>query len=193
MDVMQWLVPLANRKDVAVCFAPAWADRMPATAGLPALRRRSSPLVSRHLVRPVAVAVAADVVDDESETRLPGAPGQVAVRVHLSAEGAPLLDAGATDVGFAALLAEFVGVVVDIAEAAGLPLMGAMPSDERRALHLLLGGLQANPKSRLADSLLLFAGAVETSALARGFSASCSLVVSEKRTVPVDAAIESEL
>ena len=27
----------------------------------------------------------------------------------------------------------------------------------------------------------------------RGFSASCSLVVSEKRTVPVDAAIESEL
>lgn len=192
MDVVQWLVPLSSRKDVAVCFAPAWADRLPKTAGLPALRRRSAPLVTKHLVRPLAVAVAVDVADDEAPTSLPGAPGQVALRIHLSAEGAPLLPADADDVRFAALLGEFVGVVVDVAEAAGVPVMGVMPTDERRALQILLGGLQENPRSRLADAFLLFAGAIETCALARGFSARCSLVV-EPRVVAIDADIEASL
>lgn len=176
MDVVQWLVPLSDRDDLAVCFAPAWADRLPATAGLPALRRRSSPLVCKHLVRPVAVAVPADVADDDRPTRLSGAPGALALRIQLSAEGGPLLGPTANDVRFASVMAEFVGVAVDVVEAAGLPLMGAMPVDERRALQLLLGGLQGTPCARFADALVLFGGAVEFAAHARGFDAACFLV-----------------
>ncbi len=205
MDVVQWLAPLADRDDVAVCFAPAWADRLPRTASLPALRRRSAPLVCKHLARPIAIAVAADVgdaPDDDRATSLPGAPGLISLCVHLSADGAPLLDAKADDVRFAATLSEFVGVVIDVVEAAGLPLMGALPVDERRALQLVLGGLQGSTRSRLADALLLFAGAVETCALARGFQASCSLLVpldrrSDRgggtRAVPLNARIEEAL
>ena len=192
MDVVQWLAPRPNSDDVAVCFAPAWADRLPATAGLPALRRRSSPLVCRHLIRPLAIAVAADVVDDERPVRLAGNPGAVSVRIALSANGQPLLDSAADDVRFAAVLGEFVGVVVDLCEAAGLPLMGAAPVDERKALQLLLGGLQGNSRARLADALLLFAGGVETCALARGFEARC-FVVEANRVLPINARIEAEL
>lgn len=192
MDVVQWLVPLADRDDVAVCFAPAWADRLPATAGLPALRRRSAPLVCKHLVRPVAVAVPADVVDDERATRLPGSPGALSLRVQLSAEGAPLVDAKASDARFASVMAEFVGVVVDVVEAAGLPMMGALPVDERRALQLLLGGLQGVSRARLADALVLFAGAVEFAAHARGFDVRCFLV--ENTTLhKLDGRIEAAL
>jgi hypothetical protein len=66
MDIVQWLVP---KKDgaVGVCFAPAWADRLPPVGSQPALRRRSAPLVSRHIARPLAVAVAATIDDDDDD------------------------------------------------------------------------------------------------------------------------------
>ncbi len=192
MDVVQWLTPRPGSDDVAVCFAPPWAVNLPPHAGLPALRRRSATLVSRHLTRPFAVAVAADLVDDEAPLRLPGTAGAVSLRIALSANGVALLDAGASDVRFAAVLGEFVGVVVDLCEAAGLPLLGAQPVDERRALQLLLGALQGNARARLADALLLFAGAVETCALARGFEARCSLLHGS-RIIPINARIEVEL
>jgi hypothetical protein len=156
------------------------------------LRRRSAPLVCKHLVRPLAVAVAADVVDDDAPVRLPGAPGSVSLRIALTAGGQSLLDASADDIRFASVLGEFVGVVVDVCEAAGLPLMGAQPVDERRALQLLLGGLHGNPRARLADSLLLFAAGVETCALARGFEARCSLIEG-KRSIAINARIEEQL
>ena len=89
MDIVQWLVP---KKDgaVGVCFAPAWADRLPPVGSQPALRRRSAPLVSRHIARPLAVAVAATIDDDDDDgsTRLPEGPGLVGgVRFSLSADG----------------------------------------------------------------------------------------------------------
>lgn len=192
MDVVQWLSPRPNSDDVGVFFVPAGADRLPATEGFPSLRRRSAPLVCRHLLRPLAVAVAADVVDDDRAVRIAGAPGSVAVRIELSANGAPLLDPGADDVRFGAVLGEFVGVIFDLGEAAGLPVIGAQPVDDRKALLLLLDALQGTPRARLADALLLFAGGVETCALARGFEARCVLV-DAKRVVPINARIEAAL
>lgn len=197
MDVVQWLVPGADGS-VAVCFAPAWADRLPAVAGRPALRRRSSPLVSRHLSRPLAVAVvasdAAIVDDDETATSLPDAPGAVAVRFTLAADGEPILAADADDVRFASVLGEFVGVVIDLCEAAGLPVMGAMPVDERRSLLVLLGGLRGQGRSRLADALLLLSAGVQSAALARGFSSRASLeLVAGGRLIPLDGHLEGQL
>lgn len=194
MDVVQWLVPGADGS-VAVCFAPAWADRLPPVAGRPALRRRSAPLVSRHLARPLAVAVVAIVDDDDGGITLPDGPGQIAVRFSVSAEGEPILAADADDVRFASVLGEFVGVVIDLCEAAGLPVMGAVPTDERRALVVLLGGLRGQTRSRLADALLLLAGGVQGAALARGFSsrASIEVVGAAPKVVPIDGRLEAAL
>ena len=166
MDVVQWLVP--RRDDAAagvvfVCFAPAWADRLPAMAGLPALRRRSAPMVSRHLPRSLAVAVAAADIDD---------------------------------VRFAAVLGEFVAVVVDLCEAAGLPVMGAVPVDERRGLQILFGGLNGMGRVRLGDALLMLAAATQTAALARGFSARAVVVVvndPQRAAIAIDGRLEAQL
>jgi hypothetical protein len=192
MDVVQWLAPLPDRSDLAVAFAPAWADRLPQTRHLPALRRRSAPLVCRHLSRPVAVAVAVDVADDDRDARVPRAPGAVTLTLLLSAEGAPVVEAAADDVAFASVLAEFIGVVVDVVEAAGLPLMGVVPAEERRGLTIVLGGLMGLSRSRLADALLLFAGAVEMCALARGFQARAFVGHGDKRFA-IDGRLEEAL
>lgn len=194
MDVVQWLVP-GGDGGVTVCFAPAWADRLPAVAGRPALRRRSAPLVSRHLARPLAVAVAAGIDDDDSPTSLPDEPGRTAIRLALSADGEPILAADADDVRFASVLGEFVGVVIDLCEAAGLPVMGALPGDERRALVVLLGGLRGQTRSRLADALLLLSAAVQMAALARGFSARATLEVpgTSPALRPIDGRLEASL
>lgn len=194
MDVVQWLVP-GGDGSVTVCFAPAWADRLPAAAGRSALRRRSVPLVSRHLARPLAVAVTVEVEDDEGPTALPGEPGRLAVRLALTADGEPILAADADDVRFASVLGEFVGVVIDLCEAAGLPVMGAMPGDERRALVVLLGSVRGQTRSRLADALLLLSAAVQMAALARGFSARAVLDVpgASPPLRPIDGRLEASL
>jgi hypothetical protein len=194
MDVVQWLVPGGDGA-VTVCFAPAWADRLPAIAGRPALRRRSAPLVSRHLARPLAVAVPAGVDDDDGPTSLPEEPGRLAVRLTLAADGEPILAADADDVRFASVLGEFVGVVIDLCEAAGLPVMGAMPGDERRALVVLLGSVRGQTRSRLADALLLLSAAVQMAALARGFSARAVLDVpgAPSPVRPIDGCLEAAL
>jgi hypothetical protein len=200
MDVVQWLVPGrggAAGADVGVCFAPAWADRLPAVGRQPALRRRSAPLVSRHLSRPLAVAVPLNDIDDDEPTGLPDAPGAVTVRFALSVDGEPLLAPNADDVRFAAVLGEFVGVVIDLCEAAGIPVMGAVPVDERRALDVLVGGLRGQSRARLADALLLLAAAVQTAALARGFSTMALLMVPSTAgtsgVIAVDGCIEAAL
>jgi hypothetical protein len=195
MDVVQWLVPGPNGDaSVAVCFAPAWADRLPPVGTTPALRRRSAPLVSRHLSRPLAIAVAAADVDDESPIALPGAPGSVTLRFGLSVRGTPVLDAGADDVHFASVLGEFVGVVIDLCEAAGVPVMGAVPADERRALDIVVGGLRGQTKARLADALLLLLGGVQMAADARGFQATAAMMVREPAAhVAIDGQIERHL
>jgi len=194
MDVVQWLVP-GGDGGVTVCFAPAWADRLPAVGGRPALRRRPAPLASRHLARPLAGAVAHGVDDDDGPTALPDEPGRLAVRLTLAAEGEPILAADADDVRFASVLGEFVGVVIDLCEAAGLPVMGAMPGDERRALVVLLGSVRGQTRSRLADALLLLAAAVQMSALARGFSARAVLDVpgASPPVLPIDGRLEAAL
>jgi hypothetical protein len=194
MDIVQWLVPKGDG-DVGVCFAPAWADRLPPVGTQPGLRRRSAPLVSRHVARPLAVAVDATVEDDDGPMSLPEGPGQVVVRFALSADGAPLVDPTSDDVAFASTLGEFVGVVVDLCEAAGLPMMGALPIDERRGLGIVLGSLRGHSRTRVADALLLWAGAVQSAALARGFSSSAALeVVAPSRTVrPIDGTIETSV
>jgi hypothetical protein len=193
MDIVQWLVP-KNDGDVGVCFAPAWADRLPPVGTQPALRRRSAPLVSRHVARPLAVAVVATVEDDEGPMSLPEGPGQVIVRFALSADGAPLVEPKADDVAFASTLGEFVGVVVDLCEAAGLPLMGALPVDERRGLGVVLGSLRGHSRARVADALLLWAAAVQSAALARGFLSSAALEVVGARSVrPIDGTIEASV
>ncbi len=195
MDVVQWLVPGANTpSEVGVCFAPAWADRLPATGARPALRRRSAPLVSRHLSRPLAVAVVANDVDDESPIAIGGTPGSVTLRFSLSVRGGAIVEADADDVRFAIVLGEFVGVVIDLCEAAGVPVMGAVPADERRALDIVVGGLRGQTKARLADALLLLMGAVQMAADARGFQASMLLLVqSPAAHVAVDGTIEDHL
>ena len=200
MDVVQWLVPGrdgAAGADVGVCFAPAWADRLPPVGRQPALRRRSAPLVSRHLARPMAVAVPLSAVDDEEATGLPDAPGAVSIRFSLSVDGEPMLAPDADDVRFAAVLGEFVGVVIDLCEAAGIPVMGAVPVDERRALDVLVGGLRGQTRARLADALLLLAAAVQMAALARGFSTTASLLVplvpGRSGVIAVDGCIEAAL
>jgi len=198
MDVVQWLVPRRdgdNGTEVLVCFAPAWADRLPAVGGLPALRRRSAPMVSRHLPRSLAVAVAATLDDDDGATKLPDGPGQVAVTFELAVEHEPILPSDADDIRFAAVLGEFVAVVVDLCEAAGLPVMGALPVDDRRGLQILLGSLSGLGRVRLADALLMLAAATQTAALARGFTARALLAVvstSEAR-IAIDGRIESAL
>ena len=178
-----------------MCFAPAWADRLPAVGSLPALRRRSAPMVSRHLPRSLAVAVAATVVDDDDASNLPDGPGQVAVRFQLAVDNEPILAADADDIRFAAVLGEFVAVVVDLCEAAGLPVMGALPVDERRGLLILLGALSGLGRIRLGDALLMLAAAAQTAALARGFTARAQLVVVNDTRPPVaiDGRIESAL
>jgi hypothetical protein len=195
MDIVQWLVPKKDG-DVGVCFAPAWADRLPPVGSQPALRRRSAPLVSRHIARPLAVAVATTIDDDDDgATRLPEGPGLVGVRFSLSADGEPLLGPRADDVGFASTLGEFVGVVVDLGEAAGLPMMGALPVDERRGLGIVLGSLRGQTRARLADAFLLWVAAVKSAALARGFSASATLELygSSPSQRPIDGTIEASL
>jgi hypothetical protein len=194
MDVVQWLVP-DREGAVGVCFAPAWADRLPGLGDRPGLRRRSAPLVSRHLSRPLAIAVAAGVDDDDSATTLPDEPGRLAIRLSLSVEGEPILAADADDVRFASVLGEFIGVVIDLCEAAGLPVMGALPSDERRALVVVLGSLRGQTRSRLADALLLLSAAVQMAALARGFSVGASLEVSGATPLlyPIDGRLEEAL
>jgi len=160
------------------------------------LRRRSAPLVSRHLVRPLAVAVAHGIDDDDDGAiALPDEPGRVVVRFTLAAEGEPILAADADDVRFASVLGEFVGVVIDLCEAAGLPVMGAMPGDERRALVVLLGSLRGQTRSRLADALLLLSAAVQMAALARGFSARAALEVpgAAQPVRPIDGRLEATL
>ena len=199
MDVVQWLVP--RRDDAAagvvfVCFAPAWADRLPAMAGLPALRRRSAPMVSRHLPRSLAVAVAAADIDDDDDLTLPDGPGQVAGRFAPAVEGEPILPADSDDVRFAAVLGEFVAVVVDLCEAAGLPVMGAVPVDERRGLQILFGGLNGMGRVRLGDALLMLAAATQTAALARGFSARAVVVVVNdpgRAPIDIDGRLEAQL
>ncbi len=194
MDVVQWLVPArdGDTRDVGVCFAPAWADRLPAVGAQPALRRRSAPMVSRHLPRALAVAVAADIVDDEDTSSLPTAPGLVSVRCVLSVEGEPILPANADDIRFASVLGEFVSVVVDLCEAAGMPVMGALPVDERRAVQVVFGGINGVGRARLADALLMLSAAMQMTALARGFSARAFLVVNDVPTA-IDGHIESRL
>jgi hypothetical protein len=194
MDVVQWLVP-GGDGGVTVCFAPAWADRLPAVGSRPALRRRSAPLVSRHLVRPLAVAVAHGIDDDDGPTALPDEPGRLVVRFTLAAEGEPILAADADDVRFASVLGEFVGVVIDLCEAAGLPVMGAMPGDERRALVVLVGSVRGQTRSRLADALLLLSAAVQMAALARGFTARAALEVPgvAQPVRPIDGRLETTL
>ncbi|HEY1100303.1 MAG TPA: hypothetical protein VGF99_15300 [Myxococcota bacterium] len=197
MDVVQWLIPRrdgASRGALLVCFAPAWADRLPATGGMPALRRRSAPMVSRHLPRAIAVAVDAADLDDDSASSLSDSPGSVAVTIHLAVDGEPILPADADDIRFAAVLGEFVAVVVDLCEAAGLPVMGALPVDERRGLQVLLGGLSGLSRARLGDALLMLAAATQTAAMARGFSAKADLViVADRRVLPIDALLEGAL
>ena len=194
MDVVQWLVP-GGDGGVTVCFAPAWADRLPAVGSRPALRRRSAPLVSRHLARPLAVAVVHGIDDDDGAATLPDEPGRLAVRFTLSADGEPILAADADDVRFASVLGEFVGVVIDLCEAAGLPVMGAMPGDERRALVVLLGSLRGQTRSRLADALLLLSASVQMAALARGFTARAVLEASGAALPvrPIDGRLEATL
>ena len=152
-------------------------------------------MVSRHLPRSLAVAVGVNTDDDDDVTGLPDAPGQVAVRFVLAVQGEPILPADADDIRFAAVLGEFVSVVVDLCEAAGLPVMGALPVDERRGLQILLGGLSGLGRVRLADALLMFAAAVQTAALARGFAAKASVVVVNEARAPIviDGCIESAL
>ncbi len=201
MDVVQWIVPggLSDGSaatEVGVCFAPAWADRLPSqhtASSRAALRRRSAPLVSRHLPRPLAVAVRADVDDDDTAITLPDAPGQVCLRLSLDAAGEPLIPADASDVHFASVFSEFIGVTVDLCEAAGLPVMGVCPANERRALDVVLGGLRGQSRSRLADALLLLSAAVSLAALSRGFSAQGALLLPERKIIAVDGAIEASL
>jgi len=196
MDVVQWVIPGGldggPRSAVGACFAPAWADRLPPSGRRPALRRRSAPLVSRHLSRPLAVAVPAGVEDDEAQTSLSDAPGHVTLRLSLAVEGEPLLPAHADDVHFASVFGEFIGVAIDLCEAAGLPVMGACPADERRALDIVLGSLRGQGRSRLADALLLLRAGAQQAALARGFSLTAELLA-DGRSIGVDGELEAAL
>jgi hypothetical protein len=193
MDVVQWLVRRPGDAVVAVVFAAASAERLPATSSLPALRRRSSTLVSDHLPRPFVAAVAAEVVDEAVPTRLPPDAGRVALRLSLRADGdAPLL-VDACDVRFAAVLGEYAGVVADLCAAVGLPFVAALPVDARRALELVLGGVGGMSRQRLGDAVVLFAVAARTAALARGFDASCDVVVDGAVVGVVDGRVEELL
>jgi hypothetical protein len=177
VELVQWIV--AEGAAVRVVFAPAWADRVPRPDG-GSWRRRGAPLSSRWLVCPFAVGVDAAAPSDDAGAqsacaawgldKTPGA-ATLSLRVVLDAPGQPAaLPEGSSDVRAAALWAELVKVVSDLAETAGLPVMAVTVRSDRRGLTLVLGALAGFRLSALQDALLLFVVASETCALQRGFA-----------------------
>lgn len=177
MELVQWIVPLEDGS-LAVGWAPVWADRMPSLGRLPGpVRRRGAPLVSRWLPCPLAAGVLEDTAlrgsrpEPDAPVRLPLRPGALAVTVELAADGdeaRSLLPADADDVRFAGLFSELVRVMADLAEAAGLPAAGIVPTPDRRGLELSVGALGSTTAWQLADALVLWATAFEMCAQARG-------------------------
>jgi hypothetical protein len=193
MEVVQWIARHPGHADPVVIFAPASADRLPASLGMPALRRRSATLTSRHLPRPLAAAVAVDAVDDAAAAALPSEAGAVVLRLALQVDGDSGLVVDRDDVHFAAVLGEFVGVVADLCAAAGLPFVAAGAAPGRRAVDIALGAVAGMGRARLGDALTLCAAAVRSAALARGFDVRCSLVLADRPAIDVDGHIEERL
>jgi hypothetical protein len=219
MEVVQWIARRPGDKGLSVRFVPAGTLRLPATAGWPALRRRGPLLSSPHLPHPLVAAVAADVVDDPavagSVARAAG--GGLLLRTSLATGADDGLAADADDVRFAATFAEFVAVVAALAVAAGLPFVAAYPTLRGQQLdvvlgdvapayvapgdgapgdvtpgHLTPGEVGVRGRAGLADALILFAVAVRTAALARGFDAAVA-VVGGPEPAPIDGRIEETL
>jgi hypothetical protein len=196
MDVVQWIARRPGDPAVGVCFAPSSAERVVAGVDVPVLRRRGATLASVHLPRPLVAALPFDVVDDDRPTRV----GELLlVRIVLLSGGDPIVDGSvdgaADDVRFAAVLGEFVGVAADLCAAAGLPFSAAVPSCGGQALDVVLGAVAGMSRARLGDALVLFAVAVRTAALARGFDVRATLVMptSTPAEVVVDGRIEEHL
>jgi hypothetical protein len=196
MDVVQWIARRPGDPAVGVCFAPSSAERIAGGAGVGGLRRRGAALTSVHLPRPLVAALPIDTVDDDRPSRV---DGLLVVRVGLLPAGDPIVavgdDGAADDVRFAAVLGEFVGVAAELCTAAGLPFSAAVPSRGGQALDVVAGPVGGMRRARLGDALILFAVAVRTAALARGFDVSTALVTatSPSSEVVVDGRIEENL
>jgi hypothetical protein len=195
MDVVQWIARRPGDPAVVVRFVPTEVAQIEAAAGWPPLRRRGAALASPHLQRPLVAAVPAGVVDDLRLARTGLAPPvPVMLQIMLSA-GDEAVFAGTDDVRFASVFGEFVGVVADLVDAAGLPLLTAHPAAQARALVVALGDVAGLGRSRLADALVVLAVAVRMAALARGFDATLSLVghPGPEASLVVDGRIEEQL
>jgi hypothetical protein len=194
MDVVQWIARRPGDPVVGVCFAPSSAERLVVGPGQPPLRRRGATLASTHLLRPLVAALPADAVDDDRPSRVGDG---VVLRIALLAGADPIIDGGADDVRFAAVLGEFVGVAADLCAAAGLPFAAALPAKDSQALDVVLGAVDGMSRARLGDALVLFAVAVRTAALARGFDARLALMLAggpqTEKVVVVDGRIEEHL
>jgi hypothetical protein len=191
MEVEQWIARRPGCDDLMIVFAAASTERLPAAFGLPALRRRSAPLVSDELPRPLVAAVAVDVVDDDRPPRLAAAAAAAGLRVVVTHDGDSPFVVG-DDVRFAAVLGEFVGVVAGLCEAAQLPFVAASGGAQGGAIDVGFGPLQGLGRARLADALVTLAVGVRTAALARGFDARCEFVL-DSATRIIDGRIEEWL
>lgn len=176
MELAQWVVPLETG-EVAVGWAPVWAERMPATERWPRpVRRRGTPLVSRWLPCPLVLGVvegteaSSGEMDRAAATRALRADS-LSVELGIALDGpareAPL-HGDADDVRFAGLFQELVRVVADLTESVGVPLVCAAPASERSGLELRLGALGAWSPQQLADAVVLLRVATETCLQARG-------------------------
>jgi hypothetical protein len=194
MDLVQWIVPQPDGS-LAVGFAPAWSDRMPAVGTLGKdvfLRRRGAPLVSRWLPYPMAVGhPESDVVDDDPIRPHTSA---LTIVVRFAAEGGqPLLPPNADDVRAAGLFAELVRVVVDLAEAAGIPASGVALEKERRGLEIVVTALGLMTARQLADALVLLRASTEACAQARGLSLADARIILDDKSAALDGKIKSFL
>jgi hypothetical protein len=152
---------------MTVVFAPSGVERVGP------VRRRASTLASSHLPRALVAAVSHETDDDERPSRF--ASG-LTVRIAWK-DGGTAMTGSADHVHFAAVFGEFVGVTVDLCVAAGLPFLAARPAPDGEALDVVVGSMAGIGKARLGDALVLFAVAVRTAALARGFDVVAELAV----------------
>lgn len=201
MELMQWIVPL-EEGELAVGWAPAWADSLPALGRLPrGARRRGAPLVSRWLPCPLVVGaleVEAAERGQERELLARPAPRATSMVLHLgiALDGdarEPVVAPRADDLRFAGLFSELVRVMADLSEAAGVPVVGVTPALERRGVALRLGALGSLTVQQLGDAVLLLRVAVEVGLQARGLQLTDADLLIDGARVPVDGRLAQVL
>lgn len=200
MELVQWIVPLDDGS-VAVGWAPVWADRMHALGRLSRpVRRRGAPLVSRWLPCPLAAGALEEPASGHERADAPIRAalraGALSVILGIAAdtdESRSILPPDADDLRFAGLYSELVRVTADLAEAAGMPPAGVVPSPERGGMELGVGTLGAMTARQLADALLLFRAAMEMCVQARGLKLTLARVRLGDTTLDIDGKIAGAL